>query len=561
MLLSTLKSRIVAWSFALLLPMLLTTGVSLILIQERLSARIDADLANAARLEAARINDVLTSHERSARLLAANVALREFGEFANKVVLGEIPASAMYGGFDGLAPINMNMPSPFDELVVRLRENSAAVGSDVVEISFVNTVGQVLGQTPDFSWEPYDETLITSSMALEETLVGNAFRTASGQELLGVVSPVYGVEGAIVGAVVLEMRLGPIVNLVVEHEGFGQTSEAHIAQPDRNGNAEFITLMRFARDAAFNKTVPKSKNLPINWSLESPTLRVVRSPDYRSIMSILAIQTISRTGWGLVVKIDEEEALVLLSEVRRFVYGAIVAILSLYAIFFMLFLMPLGRRLSKTSVATRAIAAGDYHCQLDPSGHDELSDVARSLHQLSSALTSEQTRRREVEDQLRHQATHDTLTGLHNRKSMIEHLTALEQEQGDLSCVLYFLDLDQFKPVNDGFGHTAGDAVLIEVGRRLSELVADHGKVSRWGGDEFVVAINDCDPVGVPLWKAQLQAVFDAPIEFEQYAHKIGCSIGVANGLEFTSVELMLENADRRMYQEKARQTEHLRAA
>lgn len=106
-------------------------------------------------------------------------------------------------------------------------------------------------------------------------------------------TPVFGHLGTVVGVLMAEVDLDPIVDLVVTREKFGATSDAHIAQPD--GNGALITLLRFARDAAFTKVVPKSKALPINRSLVSPQPMVIHSLDYRA--SIRAVQTIERTGW------------------------------------------------------------------------------------------------------------------------------------------------------------------------------------------------------------------------------------------------------------------------
>lgn len=144
---------------------------------------------------------------------------------------------------------------------------------------------------------------------------------------LGLIAPITNPAGTVVGALVLETRLGPIVDLVEEYEGSGETSEAHIAQPTTEGDAEFITLLRFERDAAYSVVVPATKGLPINQSLLSPDGNVVCSPNYRSIDSVLAIETIDATGWGLVVKIDASEAFAPAREVQWIVgLGAAAAI-------------------------------------------------------------------------------------------------------------------------------------------------------------------------------------------------------------------------------------------
>ena len=100
-----------------------------------------------------------------------------------------------------------------------------------------------------------------------------------------------------------------------------------------------------------------------------------------------------------------------------------------------------------------------------------------------------------TEERMRHQALHDPLTGLANRalcRDRIEHALALSERAGSAAAVL-FVDLDNFKRVNDLFGHAAGDALLIALAARMSAAVRPADTVARLGGDEFVVVCEDVD--------------------------------------------------------------------
>ena len=100
-----------------------------------------------------------------------------------------------------------------------------------------------------------------------------------------------------------------------------------------------------------------------------------------------------------------------------------------------------------------------------------------------------------LEDRIRHQALHDPLTGLANRalcRDRIEHALALSERAGSAAAVL-FVDLDNFKRVNDLFGHAAGDALLIALAGRMAAAVRPADTVARLGGDEFVVVCEDVD--------------------------------------------------------------------
>ncbi len=108
-------------------------------------------------------------------------------------------------------------------------------------------------------------------------------------------------------------------------------------------------------------------------------------------------------------------------------------------------------------------------------------------------ITREITQRKLLEDQVRKLAFHDTLTGLANRRLLVDHLiqTMSSSKRSHRHGALLFLDLDNFKPLNDAHGHGVGDLLLIEVARRLKACVREVDTVARFGGDEFVVLLNE----------------------------------------------------------------------
>lgn len=126
------------------------------------------------------------------------------------------------------------------------------------------------------------------------------------------------------------------------------------------------------------------------------------------------------------------------------------------------------------------------------------------------AVIRDVSERRRAQQQLVHLAYHDGLTGLGNRAAFDDRLASAiadAKRHSDMLGLAY-IDLDQFKPVNDRYGHAAGDEVLIEVGRRLVANVREQDTVARLGGDEFVVllqrmgSINEFDEIGQRLLDA-----------------------------------------------------------
>ncbi len=168
------------------------------------------------------------------------------------------------------------------------------------------------------------------------------------------------------------------------------------------------------------------------------------------------------------------------------------------------------------------------------------------------------TDRKLIEDQLKHDALHDSLTGLPNRQLLFERLERVVNcRRRNVSChfALIFLDLDQFKLVNDTYGHSFGDQLLIETGRRLLDTVRDIDMVIRLGGDEFVVLLEDItDENDVYSVADRILNILSKPYHLEEHKVLITASMGVFIG-DGATMEAgdVLRDADIAMYQAKAK--------
>jgi diguanylate cyclase (GGDEF)-like protein/PAS domain S-box-containing protein len=152
---------------------------------------------------------------------------------------------------------------------------------------------------------------------------------------------------------------------------------------------------------------------------------------------------------------------------------------------------------------------------------------------------------------LRHEATHDALTGLANRLKIKAEL-ALAIDQDRAGVLVVYLDLDDFKSVNDTYGHDAGDAVLTELAARLSGAVRPGDLVGRQGGDEFVVICRGVGPSGGAGIVDRLKAgAFASPIEFDEGAWTAAASIGWARPEPGDDASAVLRRADEAMFAQK----------
>lgn len=165
--------------------------------------------------------------------------------------------------------------------------------------------------------------------------------------------------------------------------------------------------------------------------------------------------------------------------------------------------------------------------------------------------------RKSLEEQLRHSALHDPLTGLANRSLLIdrlEHAMAASARRNEHLAVL-FIDLDNFKAVNDLFGHAAGDQLLISAADRIRPCLRSEDTASRMGGDEFVVLLEGIENAGdAALIASRMLDSLQRPFVIGHEEVRIHASIGIAIGDAGQSAQRLLRNADAAMYSAKNRE-------
>jgi diguanylate cyclase (GGDEF)-like protein len=196
------------------------------------------------------------------------------------------------------------------------------------------------------------------------------------------------------------------------------------------------------------------------------------------------------------------------------------------------------------------LQSGDYSNRIDVARRDELGELAQAFNRMADALHNSHLA-------LTLRATHDSLTGLANRASLTERLTASFRSGSNRRArqeSLLFIDIDDFKDVNDSMGHEGGDALLIQLATRLSGCVRPPDMVARLGGDEFAIMVMEDDDggsVAVEVAERILNAL-RAPFIVGGDSLAVTVSIGVAQRHpETTDAAELLRQADFAMYMAK----------
>lgn len=178
--------------------------------------------------------------------------------------------------------------------------------------------------------------------------------------------------------------------------------------------------------------------------------------------------------------------------------------------------------------------------------------AAKASVLLAAAAAEAESRR--VHAELTHDLLHDSLTGLANRRLLVDRLAQAlaRSKRAHTSVAVLFLDLDGFKAVNDSRGHAIGDQLLISVARRLQESLLDTDTCARVGGDEFVVVCEDLsDPSVGSIVAGRLAAALAAGVPVGAQSVPVRVSIGLAVGSAGSLPADLLDEADNAMYRAK----------
>lgn len=306
-----------------------------------------------------------------------------------------------------------------------------------------------------------------------------------------------------------------------------------------DGNGTYISKNNL-KDLYQRGTVPSFEKIETLVSSD----KFIDIVNYENEKRIVSTSLIPKTGWYVLVYQSYKAAF----EAKR--NANMVFIISAIASALLLFIMSLFR----ANTITGMFKVFDEHIQKFASGenrekvkHNSFSEFNSLEERFNQMLEKLQSR----EQKLKWLAYNDTLTGLKNRSFLLSHLEhLLDKSKGYKNVGIIYFDLDNFKTINDTYGHSYGDRLLSEVAERLKAITKDSYIIARIGGDEFVVINSDLADIDeMADFSDKILNVLSKPFIFEDIQLYISASIGISMyPSDAQTVEELLKCADLAMY-------------
>ncbi len=374
-------------------------------------------------------------------------------------------------------------------------------------------------------------------------------------------NPVYREDGQIAGVVFGKLSIKGIENITASFR-FENTGEIYMF--DAKGNvltqSRAVLTPNVGRIDTNRSIARISVNTGITDSISKNRDGFIEYPNLQGIKVMSAYAWVPERNWGLVAEIEK-------GEILGNWYGKVTSIILGFLCIIVLVFYPLARRFAGiivmplTKIARKvSVFAENYKSDtlswsiLDTTVYEEIDVLSQSFYRMGEKIS-------QLMEILESQAQYDNLTGLANRHYYFKRSQQILEliQRNKRSCSLIFLDIDKFKKVNDTYGHSVGDEVLVQLGKLLERNIRISDVAGRLGGEEFSIILPDTDIDGAQLLAERLRnRVEDTLLLIGETTLNITVSIGIAvyqgTGIKINMIDVLedlIKKADTAMYSAK----------
>ncbi len=423
------------------------------------------------------------------------------------------------------------------------------------------------------------------SMTLEPVISSQDSYKPSKSMALFIAAPIMA-DGKFEGVLAAQLSNALFFKVASDAVGLGGSGEAVFARKDGEDMVMSTPLKyRPGGKEILRLNLKQNKDISMVGALFGKSGEDVRV-DYRNMQVVSAWRYLPELDWGMVVKVDGDEVFASIHRQRIILLEVLLTLLFFSGMLAFYFARQISAPLEGLAKTAGEVAQGNLQMRADESAVGELGMFAKAFNRMAINLqgiyltledrieertgelnvTNEQLQkeiaaRKEAEEEIRSLAFFDALTGLPNRRLLLDRFRlalSLSARNHHYGAVM-FLDMDKFKTLNDTLGHDYGDMMLIEVAQRLQSCVREGDTVARLGGDEFVVLLEEVDGQSseasqhVALIAEKIRASLTVPYQLGGHVYHGSTSIGVSlyRGHE-ESIDVLLKHTDMAMYQAKA---------
>ncbi len=296
-------------------------------------------------------------------------------------------------------------------------------------------------------------------------------------------------------------------------------------------------------------TLPQEKQLALLERIRDKTATAetlqLGSDTYQTMLQ--PIETGDDSAINVLLQRSLEEAQGPLRKLKMQIFALSSAALLMAIVAAIFFARGVTSPLRRLAEAAERIGSGDYSTPVEISQDDEMGQLATAFNRMGTEIGGR-------EEQIRFQGSHDSLTGLPNRTLFLDHLAlwiASAKRRGTLVGMV-MMDLDRFKEINDTLGHSLGDDLLVEIGRRLRQTIRESDTVARLGGDEFAVMFESAAAPSAVEVAQRIGRALETPFALGGVSIDVKASMGIAlYPLHAEDAGTLMKRADVAMYQAK----------